>query len=682
MALRQITQIEKSAGAATRQPTSDDLVMAWAVDCDTAEPRYILQLDEAHRGARSNCKCPSCGLPLQAVNAAKLEFKKRPHFRHPEGAAREQCLIVAARRALADMFGKQEQIVLPRRRRSKSVEGLSGRYFDAWVELPPETVGISHCAFHDATTAILTLDDGRRLVVQLMGYGEVSKLDGDDALLARIEIDADDPIVAGMSPEEIFTHLELAWANSCWIKHWSDAEMEREAEAQARSAAADALDWLDADDLPSELTSAERRETLLHREVKAILERERRIRLPGLHVDAQWRRSDGFMDTRTWSEPEMEVALSSVDIEVHLGSSIPDVIASWTDEDRWDHSIIIEITVTNPIKEERIIRLSAFGFPVLEIDIGRMGGIVTREEFTRMVVDEVAGKRWLFHPTLIEEHGSLIYDMKREEAQSVEANRRKQFLRDTPASDWASRFLDAFHRRWRETPENGDGYPVSAAWDAANKEVSYAVEALVAHGYPASGLDMFPLQLVVARILSIKLGIGVNYKFGNAWGVINAIRCDRDIALRWHTLYLIAVRVYQPFVTSDQLEKVHAWRDEVVASIKAGETQYVRDTVYDRLIGLLFPEMCVALANPFGTPLYIADEDFEEPPPMGPSAIPAIQRGGEEGLFLRGREFEEWARRNPEAAKAWMESPAYKRHQSGAQESEYQGYKPWKSRGS
>lgn len=678
MALRQVTQIEKSAGTTTQRPTSGDLVMAWAVDRDTGEPRYILQLDEAHRGAKSNCKCPSCGLPLQAVNAAKLKFKNRPHFRHPEGAAREQCLIVAARRALADMFGKQERIILPRRRRSRSVEGLSGRYFDAWVELPPGTVGINHCAFHDATTATLTLDDGRRLVVQLVGHGEVSKLDGDDALLARIEIDVDDPTVAMMSPEEIFAHLELAWTNGCWVRHWADAELDREAEAQARSAAADALDWLDADDLPSGLSPTERRETLLHREVKAILERERRIRLPGLHVDAKWRCSNGFVDTRTWSEPEMEVALSAVDLEVHLGSSIPDVIASWTDEDRWHHSIIIEVTVTNPITEERIDRLSAFGFPVLEIDIGRMGGVVTREEFTRLVVDEVAGKQWLFHPTLIEEHGSLIYDMKQEEAKAVEAERQKQALLDIPAGDWASRFLEAFHRRWREASADGDGHPATAAWQAANKEVSQAINALVAHGYPASGIDEYPLRTIIARILSIKIGTGVHYKFDNAWGVINAIRCDRDVALQWHTLYLIAVRVYQPAVTSDQLEKVDTWRDAVVSSIKAGEAGYVRETVYDRLLGLLFPEMRAALANPFGTPLYIADEDSEALE-VGPALQP-VRRGFEGDLLLHGREFEEWARRNPEAAKAWMESPAYKNHQGGIPGSEHQAHPSWKGR--
>lgn len=660
MALRQATQLTWSSEKPHLPRTLGDLVMAWAVDRDTGQPRYILQLDEAHRGAKSNCKCPSCGLPLQSVNAAKLEFKIRPHFRHPEGAAREQCLIVAARRALAEMFGKQERIILPRRRRSRNVAGLSGRYFDAWVELPPETVGINHCSFLDATTATLTLDDGRRLVVQLVGSGEAARLDGDEALLARIEIDVDDPAIAMMSPEEIFSCLELAWANGCWARHWADAEMDGEAEAKARKEAADALDWLDDDTQPNHLSPTERRETLLHREVKAILERERRIRLPSLHVEATWRRSNGFADTRTWSEPEMEVALSSVELEVHLGSSIPDVIASWTDDDRWAHSILIEVTVTNPITEERIDRLSSFGFPVLEIDIGRMGGVVTREEFTRLVVDEVAGKQWLFHPTLIEKHGSLLYDMKQEEAKAVEVEREKQALLDISAADWASRFLEAFQWRWREELSGGDGAKTTATWQAANDDVSQAIKGLVAHGYPASGIDEHPLRGIIARILSIRIGTGVGYKFDNAWGVINAIRCDiRDYSTKWHTLYLIANTTYQPDMTPDQHEKANGWRDAVVASIKAGESQYIRETVYDHLLGLLFPEMKSALTLPFGTPLYIAEDDYDVP--AATSAIQPVRRRPEGDLLLRGREFDEWALQHPEAAKAWLESPAYKK---------------------
>lgn len=669
MTLRQTTEVVKATERLPRAPSASDLVLAWAVDQDTGQPRYILQLDAAHRGSKSNCKCPSCDLPLVAVNAAKVAFQKRPHFRHPEGAAREKCVIVAARKALTEMFGQQERIVLPRRRRSRNVEGLSGRYFDAWVERPSESVGINECTFRDEATAILTLDDGRRLVVQLVGHGEVSHLEGDEALLARIELEVDDPAIAMMSPEEIFERLELAWSGACWAQHWADADLDRDAEAKARASAADALDWLEQTDLPSDLGPAERRETLLHREVKAILEREKRICLPGLHVEAQWRRSNGFVDRRTWSEPASEVDLTSVELEVHLGCSVPDVIATWVDDDRWTHSILIEVTVTNPIGEERIERLSSFGFPALEIDIGRMGGIVTREEFSRLVVDEIAGKRWLYHPTLNEEEGHLLAVMKREADELDAAARKRQELLEVSAADWGQRYLQAFRQRWQAQLATGDGSTGGEAWQMAQDALVEAAGALETHGYPmASAMDKNPLRTIIARILSIRCGTGVEYDFDNAWAVINAIRCDRrESSLKWHTLYLIARRIYQPTLTPEQEQKVAKWRETVKSSIENEEPIYVRDTIYDRLLGLLFPEMRSALNNPFGTPLQILEKDYDVLD--GLPERPPVEFWTSDDAFLRGREFAEWARRFPDAAKAWLDSPAGKKYRQ-----EHAGY--------
>lgn len=662
-------------------PSSRDLVMAWAVDQDTGQPRYILQLDAAHRGNKSNCKCPSCDLPLVAVNAAKTVFLKRPHFRHPEGAAREHCVIVAARKALAKMFGQQDRIVLPRRRRSRNIEGLSGRYFDAWVERPSESVGINECAFRDEATAILTLDDGRRLVVQLVGRGEVARLEGDETLLARIELEVDDPAIAMMSPKEIFKRLELAWSNACWTQHWADADLDHQADAKARESAAAALDWLDSVDSPDGPSPAEQRETLLHREVKAILERKKRIRLPGLHVEAQWQRSNGFIDRKVWSAPEAEVSLTSVELEVHLGCSVPDVVATWVDSDGWTHSVFIEVTVTNPIGDERIDRLSSFGFPVLEIDIGRMGGIVTREEFTHLVVDEVAGKHWLYHPTLNEEEQHLLGVMKGEAEAADAAARKRQELQDISAADWAQRYLTAFHQRWLEQLAAGEGSTGGVACQKAQDALLEAIQALEVHGYPcASMMDQNPLRTIIARIFSIRCGTGVEYKFDNAWAVINSICCDRGASsLKWHTLYLIAVRTYQPTLTTEHAHKVAQWRNEVKTSIENEDATYVRDTVYDLLLGLLFPEMRSALNKPFGTPLQILEKDcdvFDALPDPQP-----VQFRTSGNVFLRGREFEEWARRNPDAAKVWLDSPAGKKHQQqqgGDKSAGSQQYGHWK----
>jgi len=595
------TLLVKSDGQLPPAAPSRDLVMAWAVDRDTSEPRYILQLDAAHRGAKSNCKCPSCDLPLLAVNAAKTVYQKRPHFRHPEGAARERCVIIAARKAMEEMFRKQDQIILPRRQRSRNVEGLSGRYFDAWVERRPERVQLADCRFHDEATAILTLEDGRRLQVHLVGRGKVSGTDDDDDFLAQIELSVDDPAIAMLSPEEIFVRLELAWSDACWRQHWEDAALDREAERKAREYAANALDWLDDANLPGGLNSAERRETLLHQEVKSILERERRIRLPGLEVEARRRRADGFIDKRKWSLPEVEVALTSVRLEVRLGRTVPDVLVEWVDDDGESCTILIEVTVTNPITDERIERISAVGWPALEIDIGRMGGIVTRREFTQLVVDEIAGKRWLYHPAGQQGKERLIEAMKRDAERVEEARRRRLTLQETSPNEWARRFLEAFRSRWSAQLMVDKGADSEALLEA-QRAVSETIEAFVVHGYlEAPDADRAPLRTIIARILSIRYGIGIEYKFDKAWGVINAIRCDQGARLRWHTLYLIALRTYPPTLTHDQRETISIWRDEVKASIEAGEKTYIRETLYDRLLGLLFPELRSALKSPFGT---------------------------------------------------------------------------------
>ncbi len=609
-----VSQNGSSPDASTEQNSrssqSDELVIAWAVDATTGQPRYILELDADHRGNQCNCKCPSCDLPLTAVNAGKPSWKRRPHFRHPKGAAREKCIIVAARKAIEAMFVRQQRIILPRRRRSRRVEGLSGHYYDAWVECPAEAVGIADCSFEDEAKAVLTLDDGRRLLVQLVGRGEVTKHDReDDRITARIEIRVDEPAIADMAPADILSRLELSWTNGCWIRHWSDGALDIDAEGKARAQAETALDWLEDNDLPEDLSPAERRETLLHREVKAILERERRIRVPELHAEARWRYANGFVAAKTWSEPATELKLASVELEVPVGRSVPDVVVTWVTEDGWAHSMLIEVTVTNPISDERIERLSSFGLPALEIDIGRMGGVVTRDEFTRLVVDEVAGKRWLYHPAQEEEEAHLLAVLKADEARAIETVRLRQAILNVPASEWAARYLDAIRCRWREQSAFRDRVPDTPQWRQAQADVGEAIRALTEHGYPASLLDGHPLRTVIARILSIHDGTCVEYRFEDIWGVINAIHCDGSAARRWHTLYLIALRAYPPSLTEEHQAKLAQWRGEVIESLQNGEDTYVRETTYDSLIGLLFPEMQPALARPFGTPLYIRDPE-------------------------------------------------------------------------
>jgi hypothetical protein len=138
-----------------------ELVMAWARDIETGEPRYIGEIDADHRGKLCGCECPSCRLPLTAVNAAKEKVVRRPHFRHPEGAERDECVVLAARAAAMRLLAEEGVIHLPRRRMSASAEGLSGALHEAWFEVPTQRVRVASIDFRDQTYAVLTLDDGR-----------------------------------------------------------------------------------------------------------------------------------------------------------------------------------------------------------------------------------------------------------------------------------------------------------------------------------------------------------------------------------------------------------------------------------------------------------------------------------------------------------------------------------------
>lgn len=649
------------------EPTLGDLVMAWARDWATGEPRYIGELGEHQRGSNCNCTCTSCGLPLIAVNAAKTTFRKRPHFRHPEGAQKDACLVLAARAALLEVLKREGLLELPRRRQSSRIAGLSGEYYEAWVEAPAEQVSIRDFSFRDSATAILTLDDGRELKVVLTGSVAASTSDDSMQLTPTIVLSVDDPGIAGMPPDEIRKRLRLLVEGATWCAHWNDGALAEAADAAAQAKAADALDWLGDSGQLDAMPPETRRETLLHLKAKEILEREGRIQFPDLQVEATATLPDGETLRKQTSLAGPIVQLESVVLEKHLGPIKPDVVAKTIAVADWPaDQLLIEVTVTNTISDERLERIRRMNIPAIEVDISRMGGRVTEAEFARLVVDEQAGKRWLHHPRMAEEKLRLEQELAVDVGQANERDRvrrelaeKREELAKIAVYDLGQQYLQAVqaHAELRARAEGGSAVVAPLEVKAALDRVEEWAEGLAMYGYSEAKESFLFWQKgnLLERLLSLKQDRAIGYQLDTAWQVINSIMSEREKQASWHALYLIAIKVYQPTMTADQRGKYLKWRDKVKQSIDQAEAGSQRNTRFDSLLSLLFPE----LAEPLDK--LLAMEAAKAPKRVSPkTASPAGQphRGsryptGGSGLWLKGAAYEQWKRENPEWAKAW-----------------------------
>lgn len=620
--------------------------MKWAHDTLTGEPRYIHDSEVVER--KCTCVCPACELSLTPVMPGQpLRTRPTAHFRHPAGSQKNACTLVAARLAATHLLLENGFIELPRRAMSRTATGFSGQDYEVWVEEPAERRLVSGARLHDYATAELTLDDGRKLLVDLTGRREpTSDLDGQ----AIVTISLSDPEFAMLSPEDIRARLRIL-PDIRWCAHWNDRALAAKGDAEASQAARDALDdWNDEDeaDFRSHLTpgvDAEtarhlRRETLLHREVKAILAREQRIATPGLDVtvtrdppeefDGDWE-SDSLR--MTWLTATQTLELDDVKLERRLGRIVPDVIANlvgrqsdtggitdtWVNDDfeeeiedtysmAWPPTLLVEVTVTHGIDEEKGQRIRQLNLATLEIDLSILGGRITREGLRDLVVNQTVGKRWVHHPVFPVKHRQLTAALDahpvtlRYQERLIEL-RRPRWL-GMPVSHWAVLYLEAvtaFHDenviiRRAQRQHQGDGPKPKLLGEESDAwaRITETAEAMSAHGLPgAANPAMLDEAGLIARILSIQHNKGVGYDVGTGYQVLNAIMQSGKNNKCWDTLYAIAVKAYdlETHFTPDQARKYEGWRQTLIAKVDANDEAYMRPATFDAVLSALFPEM-------------------------------------------------------------------------------------------
>ena len=126
---------------------------------------------------------------------------------------------------------------------------------------------------------------------------------------------------------------------------------------------------------------------------------------------------------------------------------------------------------------------------------------------------------------------------------------------------------------------------------------------MAVHGFPeANDHDLHGTRSqIIPRILAIRRGGGVGYDLDSTMCIMNAIKQSQVNNRKFHTIYLIAVNVYQGLELLNSPAWYRAWVDEIKNSIEACEEMYVRPRKYDSLLSILFPEMAEKLSKKFGT---------------------------------------------------------------------------------
>lgn len=630
------------------------LPMKWAHDAASGKPLYIHD-DPVVQGT-CQCLCPACKQILIPVLAGQpLHTDPTAHFRHPPGTRKDTCTIVAARLAATEHLLENGFIDLPRRTMSRSALGFSGERYEVWVEIPEERRKIKAAGLIDRTTAELTLDDGRILLVDLTGQATTAT----SANAVMVTIALSDPILATLSIEEIRSRLRIL-PGIQWCAHWQDAELAAQGDAKAHHQAQELFDqWSPQDEaefralLPSETDENTarhlRQETILHREAKAILERKQKIKVPSVELTV-WREppeefSDDWNPKRLrafWCTVPIHFDLKEVRLERRLGRIVPDVIATfdkpgptmrgmistWIDDDFEEENeepysfslskdLLIEVTVTHGIDSTKLSRILELNLPTLEIDLSQFGGRIALADFEDLIINQTIGKRWVHHPMLPIKRARLVEFLDQHPV-TVDFRRRlielnRPYWLSHAAEHWAEYYLGAitaYHdanvaiRRVQRRRSTGGLEPQTLGPDSELWiNLRNAADALGVHGFDgAMDSVLIHEKGIIARILSIQRNTGVGYDVSSGYQVVDAIMGSGKDNKTWDSLYAIAVKTYDltRHFNDEQRERYKPWREALADNIKGGMDTHLRPSTYDRLLSLLFPQMAQGISGGFG----------------------------------------------------------------------------------
>ncbi|MCZ8254440.1 MAG: hypothetical protein O9327_02010 [Polaromonas sp.] len=577
------------------------------------------------------------------MNAGKDEVVMRPHFRHGVGFDRQGCAVHSARLAVLATLTKTGWIDLPGRRIPAQAIGLSGQAYVAPELRPRQRLRVVDLNLSDRTRALLTLEDGRELVVVLVG--EPGGADPGRAVLS-LELPDEEVEKVLLDPESVWDRLALIPDLVCWQSDWKETELQKEASDAAHALAVEHIDAY-ANDQEAALCSAlglAGSEGLLHLLTKQVIQEESRLFVPEPGMNAA--HADRFREGG-W------LAFCSVRPEEYQpGRFVPDLVATvCADEKHPASNLFIEVIVTHGIDDIKRDRLLSSGVPTLSIDFREAGGRVTRSTLRQLVIQDVSLKSWL----------EMSWFMRPwDPSNQVWLHRAVDALKQTDLDlvggsdsagdldEIAPAYLAAVEAYLlRRSLERGDSRSPST-W-LLMEELARLADSMRRLGYPEASDDALVSQGgILGRILAMKQNRGVGDAVDSAVQVLNALKNLRPPLTSDLSLVLIAYRVFAPPVDPSR-KWVTKWIEAVKTEIRSRNLDYLRDGVYDRLLSMLFPEMAkdlkaANLLRPPTAPRVLRTKTWflGDVQPMSNSASFVLQDTEMEHWWLRGSDLDRW----------------------------------------
>lgn len=599
-------RVESGRTHSVETSSAVDQPMRWAVLKEDGKATYVGWLGPDQNGNACGCKCPACGEDLQAVNAGKdashfLKHNTRgKFFRHTGGHQRKDCSFLAAKLAALHLLMDRGEIDLPAPRRPGVHQGASGITYTEEAVGRPWSGHITNKVWLDSQSARITID-GRTVLVLLQARPNLSS---DVEIDGVITIRVDDPMVASWEPEKILEALQLDGGLACWESHWDDEKLSAEAHRKATAAAEEAIDRI-----PPELgaldglSNLQKSETVLHAVVKDILAKAGRLRVPHSECSVPRLMHDGSQRSRLAYIESQDLTLFEVRLEAPLSGMVPDVMCmAQSSRDPGERfPLLIEVAVTHRVDAAKKARIVRQGLACVEVDLTLLTAKhrrLTLEQLQSVVVDSVAGKSWVFNPTLARlvkvRANELAHDDEELRGAWQHEEERQQWLDDLSKERLIELLLPALRHYWlteRPMTVDGDEYEVLPEEIAAR---------LVKRGFKnADDPVLLKKEGLLHCLDDIRRRHFSKRSVGN-WGGLARL-AEEPTLQKYLTLGLIALKAYSLNLSPEDVDQVRELRRNVKVSLDAELRTYARPATHDELIGLLFPQMREAVAKPFGT---------------------------------------------------------------------------------